>query len=130
MQSDSIKATDMPPLSKETPSGKKAGAQGGKSKEGKKGSSGGQQSGQSPSSSKGVPASAVPVQGEKSVSTALGGSAPPPCTPTSDQKQTTVSGSSISLPGGTGIESSTAPAAGQRRVAPSLSRNIQHTQVL
>ena len=127
MQSDSSKAVDtLTALTKETPFSKKSGAQGGKSKEGKKGSSTSQQGSQNPSS-KGVPASAIPLQVEKTTATV--GGAPLPRTPSSDQKQK--SSSSVSPPGGTGVESSTAgtAATGQRRVAPSLSRNIQHTQV-
>ena len=133
MQSESSKATDTPTLTKETPSSKKSGAQGGKSKEGKK-SNTVQQGSQIPPS-KGVPAGAIPMHGEKTAAAATTqphtlGSAPLPRTPTSDQKQTAVSGSSISPPGGTGVELSTAATTtGQRRVAPSLSRNIQHTQV-
>ena len=120
-QSDSTKAADTPAATKETPSGKKSGAQGAKSKEGRKGSTTSAQQGSQNPPSKGVPAGAVPLQAEKTA-------APPPRTPTSDQKQAAPSGSSVSPPGGTGVESSTT-ATGQRRVAPSLSRNIQHAQV-
>ena len=105
-------------LTKEAPSSKKSGTQGGKSKEGKKGGSAAQQGNQNPSS-KGVPA------GAEKIATTLG-SAPLPRTQTSEQKQTAVSSNSISPSGGTNMEPSNA---GQRRAVSSPSRNIQHAQV-
>ena len=108
-------------LTKEAPSSKKSGTQGGKSKEGKKGGSAAQQGSQNPSS-KGVPAGAEKIATQPHTL----GSAPLPRTRTSEQKQTAVSSNSISPSGGSNMEPSNA---GQRRAVSSLSRNIQHAQV-
>ena len=127
--SDPSKATGTPTVTKEAPSNKKPSSQGStgsKSKEGKKGGNAVQQGVQNPSF-KGVPSSAVPLQGAKTTApptqprplSSSGGTPTSHIPTTPDQKQTV--SSNISPPG-TSVEPT---AAGQRRLAPSLSRNIQ-----